>query len=723
MTRRDRIITALVACAVNLALFAPTVGDSSTLIDGDFGPEAFAIEDGAKPYADQDLEYPPLSIPLIVGPALIGDGIGDYRDAFEWEMIAFDLAIVLTLALAMSGPRERVWGALGVYTIGLLALSGIVLPDSDIEAAPLALARFDLAPALLVLAAVLAREANRSATWSFLLSLGVAVKGFPAALYPPLLRAERNPGRVALAALPPLLAAVALVVAFGDEFGSAITYHSGRDLQIETVAATPFELGHLFGLRAEAVTGAGSYNLDASGAAAARLDLPGLDGRRLHLAALGRLAAPHATAAARPRPAGGDRRLRPGALAPVPDLAAPPLGRRLRPRQGEPDSARRLRPDAADAARLRHRDRRPRRRLHGADGHPQPAAARLPLSGLRPRSRPRAPTVASMEGNGEFELIEQLVARLPRPSQAVRVGSGDDAAVVEARAATATTIDVVVEGIHFTLPAFPLEAVGRKALAASLSDLAAMGAEPGEAYVALVCPPRLETEALLRVADGLAAVAEREGVSVIGGDVSRGPVLTLAVTSVGREPADGRLVERRGALPGDAVAVTGELGGAAAALALLDGLEPRGLAEDEAAAIRARQLDPTARLVAGRALAAVGARAMIDISDGLGADALHLARAGQVRLEIDLDAVPVQTGVAAVAGSEEAARELAASGGEDYELLACLPPDRVSEAGGSLQSAGCRLTVIGEVCAGSGVSLRDSSGRELEPGGFDHLRD
>ncbi|MSO41400.1 MAG: DUF2029 domain-containing protein [Solirubrobacterales bacterium] len=270
MSRRDRIITALVACAINLALLVPTVGDTSTLIDGDFGPEGIAIENGAKPYADQDFEYPPLAVPLIVGPALIGDGESSYRDAFEWEMIAFSLAIVLTLALAMQGPRERVWGALGVYTLGILALSGIVLPDSDIEQAPLALARFDLALALLVLAAVLAREAKRSATWSFLLSLGVAVKGFPAALYPALLREEGNLKRVVLGALPPLLAAVALVVLLGDEFGSAITYHSGRDLQIETVAATPFEVGHLFGLRAESVTGAGSFNLDATGADAAR---------------------------------------------------------------------------------------------------------------------------------------------------------------------------------------------------------------------------------------------------------------------------------------------------------------------------------------------------------------------------------------------------------------------------------------------------------------------
>jgi len=326
-------------------------------------------------------------------------------------------------------------------------------------------------------------------------------------------------------------------------------------------------------------------------------------------------------------------------------------------------------------------------------------------------------------GRDEFELIERLVAGLPPVGDTVRVGSGDDAAVTEPRGqAAATSVDVSVQGVHFSLPAFPLPAVGRKALASSLSDLAAMGAIAGEAYVALVCPPELDAEALLEVGEGLAATARREGVSVLGGDVSRGRVLALAVTAVGYEPPGGQLVERRGARPGDVLAVSGELGGAAAALELLGAEAPAEISAKEAAAIRGRQLDPLPRLGQGVALAAAGATAMIDVSDGLGADALHLAEAGGVRIEIDLDAVPVQAGVAALAGGERAGRELAASGGEDYELLVCLPSGRVSEALGTLQSSGCRLTVIGAVSSGSGVSLRDSSGLELEPRGFDHLR-
>src|SRR5918999_1174540 len=127
-----------------------------------------------------------------------------------------------------------------------------------------------------------------------------------------------------------------------------------------------------------------------------------------------------------------------------------------------------------------------------------------------------------MGGGSEFELIAKLVERLPAPGEGVRIGSGDDAAVTEPRSqAAATTVDAFVEGVHFTLPEFPLRAVGRKALAAALSDLAAMGAEPGEAYVVLGVPRRLDADALREVALGLAEVAEREGASVVGGDLTR----------------------------------------------------------------------------------------------------------------------------------------------------------------------------------------------------------
>lgn len=240
------------------------------MLGTDFGPEAEAIEHGDLPYADQDLEYPPLSIPVIVAPALVGETLDSYNEAFETEMLLVDLGIVLLLALALPGRTEHVVGALGVYTLGVVALSGLVLGPSDIDEAPLALGRFDLVPALLVLAAVLARERARSATWSALLSTAVAVKAYPLVLFPALLRGERSPGRVAVAAAIPIAVAAAIVVGLGDEFGSAISYHTGRGLQIEAVAATPLEIGAINDVGSGAVYGSGSFNYVAGGAGLAR---------------------------------------------------------------------------------------------------------------------------------------------------------------------------------------------------------------------------------------------------------------------------------------------------------------------------------------------------------------------------------------------------------------------------------------------------------------------
>lgn len=269
-TARARAVAAVCVCALHLALLAPEIGGWSSVLEVDFGPEAEAIEAGDRPYDDQELEYPPLSIPVIVGPALTGEGIDHYERAFGWEMLGFDLAIVLLLALGLQGDRRRVWSALGVYTVGVVALSGVVLGDSLIDTAPLALARFDLVPAFCVLAAALARQRGRSATWSVLLSTGAAVKAFPLLLYPALLRGERRLARVAVAGAIPLLVAIAVVIAFGDHFGSAISYHSGRALHVESVAATPFDVSKLLGSGVSSEYGSGSFNVAASGAGVAR---------------------------------------------------------------------------------------------------------------------------------------------------------------------------------------------------------------------------------------------------------------------------------------------------------------------------------------------------------------------------------------------------------------------------------------------------------------------
>jgi thiamine-monophosphate kinase len=200
--------------------------------------------------------------------------------------------------------------------------------------------------------------------------------------------------------------------------------------------------------------------------------------------------------------------------------------------------------------------------------------------------------------------------------------------------------------------------------------------------------------------------------------VTRAPVLLVAVTVVGGAGSADALVRRRGARPGDVVAVTGELGGAAAGLLLLADERLSSAVDDEvAAALRRRQLAPEPRFEAGRALAASGATAMIDISDGLGADAGHLASAGEIGLEIDLERLPVQAGVAEVAAA--AGRDpldLAAGGGEDYELLVTLPPEQAEAAAG-----GSTLTVIGEVTETGAVTLNGPEGPR-DPAGYDQLR-
>lgn len=328
---------------------------------------------------------------------------------------------------------------------------------------------------------------------------------------------------------------------------------------------------------------------------------------------------------------------------------------------------------------------------------------------------------------GEFELIAMLRERLETAGAArggrVVVASGDDAAVTAVSGASATSVDAIVDGVHFRRESFPPEAIGAKAIAASLSDLAAMGAEPGEAYVQLGVPAGVPDSELLAIADGLAAVAVREGVVVAGGDVVRSPVLFVAVTAVGHAAAPGDLVRRSGAAPGDTLVITGPLGGAGAGLLLVEGRVPDSAAGAHAAALRARQLEPRPRPAAGRALAGAGANAMIDLSDGLAGDAGHVARASGVRLVVEAASVPAQAGVAEVAraaGIEP--HELVLGGGEDYELLAALPGERLDAVLDGLRAQGLDPAVIGRVESGEGVLLRDVSGRELAVRGYDQFR-
>lgn len=342
---------------------------------------------------------------------------------------------------------------------------------------------------------------------------------------------------------------------------------------------------------------------------------------------------------------------------------------------------------------------------------------------------PREP---AMRPSPEFDLIAAIRERMGATLEVsgargaeIAVGIGDDAAVTVPRGATATTVDALVDGVGFRRRWCPPRAIGRTALGAALSDLAAMGAEAGEAYVWLGAPADFGTDEILELCDGIAELALETGVAVLGGDLTRSDLLAVSVTAVGHADRPGSLLGRGGAEAGFTLCVTGSFGGAAAGLMLLEHPDlgervPAGLRD---AAI-ARQLAPTPRLAAGRALASGGARAMIDVSDGLGADAQHLAAASGLGIEIELGLVPVGEGVREVA--EAAGRdplELVASGGEDYELLCAVPRASLESAREAAGRAGTTLTEIGRFVSSGSVRLRLSGGRSVPVSGHDHLRD
>jgi thiamine-monophosphate kinase len=303
----------------------------------------------------------------------------------------------------------------------------------------------------------------------------------------------------------------------------------------------------------------------------------------------------------------------------------------------------------------------------------------------------------------ELELIESLRQALAPGGPRVVRWLGDDAAVVRARRYAVTSVDTMVDGVHFRSSQLRHDQIGRRACAAALSDIAAMAADPGEAFLSLGLPPGTELDDALALARGASELAGRFSVVIAGGDVTTAGELTVSVTVTGWTDDAGRLVGRDGARPGDLVAVTGALGGAGAGLALLDGrARLDGSPAEVERGLLSRFTDPEPRLADGLALSELGATAMIDISDGVATDVRHLADSSGVAIELDLARLPLSPGVAEVAtqlGQDPAA--FAASAGEDYELCVCLAPaigERLEREGDDVRNP--RLTVIGWVREG-----------------------
>jgi thiamine-monophosphate kinase len=321
----------------------------------------------------------------------------------------------------------------------------------------------------------------------------------------------------------------------------------------------------------------------------------------------------------------------------------------------------------------------------------------------------------------ELELIEALDEALHVEDPRVIRWIGDDCAVVRARGYAVTSIDTMVADVHFRPAKLSAADIGHRAVAGALSDLAAMGAEPGEVLLSLGLPEGTEREQVLALLRGAQELCGRVGASVVGGDLTRAPAMFVSVSVIGWTDDVGDLVHRSGASAGDLVGVTGSLGGAGAGLALLDGKVE--LEAAAAAAVQNRYARPEPRLDWGRALALAGASAMIDLSDGLATDAVHIAQASGVGLELSVDALPLEQGVA------EAARQLgihagafAATAGDDYELCVCAPTASRSTIEAAIDSdgRGRRVTWIGEAVPGSGVSL-SGVGVGAEPlQGYEH---
>jgi thiamine-monophosphate kinase len=336
-----------------------------------------------------------------------------------------------------------------------------------------------------------------------------------------------------------------------------------------------------------------------------------------------------------------------------------------------------------------------------------------------PEERPRshAPTRGPRLATGpEFDLIRRFLPKHTPVRPDVRMGPGDDCAVIVGDG-IALSADMSVEGVHFRRDWLSFREIGGRAAAAALSDLAAMAARPIGVLVSLAVPPADAGEPAVEVMAGVRAAAAEVGAALLGGDLARTPgPMTIDVTVVGEAPHP---VLRSGASMGDEVWVTGELGASGLFVEqMLGGWRPSRRARERFAA-------PVPRTAEARWLAERGlTHAMIDISDGLAGDAAHLAAASGVAILLASELIPIHPAVVRDAATPDEALRLAISGGEDYELCFAAALGEVEAHLHAFEAAfGTRLTCVGRVAGGDGVWWTDAEGnrRPIGAGGYQHF--
>lgn len=337
-----------------------------------------------------------------------------------------------------------------------------------------------------------------------------------------------------------------------------------------------------------------------------------------------------------------------------------------------------------------------------------------------PEPIPPSPTVGEL---GERALIARILAAVPPSPPSVAIGMGDDAAVLTPvkNELSVITTDALVDGVHFSTALMTAADIGYRALAVNLSDVAAMGARAHSALISFCLPPSLAVSTLDGFVEGFLELARAEGVSLVGGNITRTPGPWVIDVTVMGSVRHRRVLTRGGARAGHLLFVTGAVGAAGLGLRILRGELPADRSDDIDSCI-ARYRRPTPRTRLGRLAGQTrSASACMDLSDGLADAVTQVARASGVAARLDADALPLPPAARALLG-EEASLQLGLAAGDDYELLFAVPPKRRRAFEAAMQHArGVPVTLIGSFEKGEGSSVRRGGVDMALPSGYAHF--